>query len=61
MYAYARGFRAHASSPEKILKILCILVRFGVYFDQTVSRKIPKKLAYFIKKKQVTVTILCKI
>ena len=28
--------RGYASSPEKILKIWCSLVRFEVYFDQIV-------------------------
>ena len=28
---------AYAGCPEKILKMWCSLVRFGVYFDQIVS------------------------
>ena len=28
---------AYASYPEKILKMWCSLMRFGVYFDQIVS------------------------
>ena len=28
---------AYASCPEEILKMWCILMRFGVYFDQVVS------------------------
>ena len=36
------GSGAYASSPEKILKIWCSLLRFGVYFDQIVSN-FPKK------------------
>ena len=28
---------AYASCPEKILKMWCSLMRFGVYFDQIVS------------------------
>ena len=33
---------AYAGCPEKILKMWCSLVRFGVYFDQIVSSKISK-------------------
>ena len=33
---------AHASSPEKILKMWCSLVCFEVYFDQMCIEKFPK-------------------
>ena len=32
-----RSSGSYASCPEKILKMWCSLVRFGVYFDQIVS------------------------
>ena len=45
------GSGEYASFSEKILKIWCILVRFGVSFDQIVSRKIPQNLTYSYKQK----------
>ena len=48
---------AYVSFPEKILKIWCFLVRFGVYLDQIVSWKIPQKLTYIYIKKKIIVTL----
>ena len=36
LHSYILGARGHMLN-EKILKIWCSLVRFGVYFDQIVS------------------------
>ena len=42
---------AYASCTEKILKMWCSLVRFGVYFDQIVSLKKSLKIDIFLYKK----------
>ena len=46
---------AYSSSPEKILKMWCSLVRFGAYFDQIVLKNSKKinilyKTYFYIEK-----------
>ena len=48
------GSGAYASSPEKIRKMWCSFVRFGVYFDESVKNSL--KINLFLYKKYLLYT-----
>ena len=57
---YALGARGHML-PEKILKIWCSLVRFGVYFIRLCLEKFPKNEHILKKKKYYSYTFAVRL